>query len=393
MSSERPESDLDLFTDEALTDPYPLYDELRASGAAVWLNRVGVYALTRYAETRQALRDWEVFSSNRGVMLNDVMNNAAGGVAVICTDPPRHDEMRRVLRRPLMMDALRNLAPQLRREAAALVDRLVAQGTFDAVSDLAQHLPVSIISNLVGIPEAGRERMLAWATASFDAMGPMNARTEAAMPLTLEMLTYARTEAVPPHLKPGGWAQMVYDAGDRGEIAKDLCPGLMSGYLGPALDTTINGISNLMMLFGGHPEQWDLVRDDPSLIPNAVNEVLRLESPIQRFSRYVAENTVVGDTPIPAGSRVMILYGAANRDERRWAVPTTFDVRRERVAGHLAFGNGPHACVGSGLARLEMCVILDALVARVARFETAHLQRAVSQALRGAASLQVTVLA
>lgn len=213
------------------------------------------------------------------------------------------------------------------------------------------------------------------------------------MPLTLEMLTYARTEAVPPHLKPGGWAQMVYDAGDRGEIAKDLCPGLMSGYLGPALDTTINGISNLMMLFGGHPEQWDLVRDDPSLIPNAVNEVLRLESPIQRFSRYVAENAVVGDTPIPAGSRVMILYGAANRDERRWAVPTAFDVRRERVAEHLAFGNGPHACVGSGLARLEMCVILEALVARVARFETAHLQRAVSQALRGAASLQVTVLA
>lgn len=89
-------------------------------------------------------------------MLNDVMNNAAGGVAVICTDPPRHDEMRRLLRRPLMMDALRDLAPQLRREAAALVDRLVAQGTFDAVSDLAQHLPVSIISNLVGI--RGRTR-------------------------------------------------------------------------------------------------------------------------------------------------------------------------------------------------------------------------------------------
>lgn len=218
------------------------------------------------------------------------------------------------------------------------------------MTDLAQHLPLAIISNLVGIPEAGREKMLVW-------------------------------------------AQMVYDAADRGEIARDRCPGLMSGYLGPALDTTINGISNLMMLFGDHPDQSDLVRKDPSLVSNAVNEVLRLESPVQRFSRYVTEETFVGDTRIPEGSRAMILYGAANRDERRWADPTTFDVCRERVAEHLAFGNGPHACVGSGLARLELCVILEALVARIARFETGRLERALNQALRGLASLQVTVVA
>jgi cytochrome P450 len=260
------------------------------------------------------------------------------------------------------------------------------------VSDLARHLPLVIISNLVGIPDDGRERMLPWATATFDAMGPMNARTQAALPLTMEMFNYGNTGAVPPNLKPGGWAQMVYDAAERGDLASELCPSMMSAYLAPSLDTTINGISNAMLLFGEHPDQWDLLREDPSLIPNAVNEVLRLESPIQRFTRCTTKDATVGTVSIPVGSRVMILYGAANRDERRWPDPTRFDIRRERVAEHLAFGNGPHACVGSGLARLEMRLLLQALVARVARFETAQPVRAINQVLRGLRSLRVTVV-
>ncbi len=233
--------------------------------------------------------------------------------------------------------------------------------------------------------------MLDWATATFDAMGPHNERTRAALPLTMEMFNYGSEEAVPPHLKPGGWAQMVYDAADRGEIAREICPSMMSGYLAPSLDTTINGISNAMLLFGKHPDQWALVREDSSLIPNAVNEVLRLESPIQRFSRCTTCEHSVDGVTIPADSRVMLLYGAANRDERRWQDPTRFDVRRERVAQHLGFGFGPHACVGSNLARLEMRVILEALGKRVERFEIAKPVRAINQTLRGLASLEVTV--
>ncbi len=132
--------------------------------------------------------------------------------------------------------------------------------------------------------------MLEWAAAAFDSMGPANARTAAAVPLSMEMFRYGMEEAVPPHLAPGGWAQMVYDAADRGEVAAELCPAMMSAYLAPSLDTTINGIGNAMLLFGEHPEQWDLLRSDPSLIPGAVNEVLRLESPIQRFTRYVMQD-------------------------------------------------------------------------------------------------------
>jgi cytochrome P450 len=391
VPSSPPESELDLFTDEALADPYPLYDELRAAGPAVLLRGLDVYALTRYAETREAARNWEVFSSSRGVMLNDVINQAAGGVATICCDPPRHEEMRRVLRRPLMADAVRELVPKLSAEADALVNRLVAQSTFDAITDLAQHLPLTIISKLVGIPESGREQMLRWAGATFDAMGPDNDRTRDACPAAMEMTRFAAVEAVPPHLTPGGWAQKVYDSAARGELTAELCPSMMSGYLAPSLDTTINGIGNAILLLGEHPEQWQLLREDPALIPNAVNEVLRLESPIQRFSRYVTKNHQIGDIEIPAGSRVMLLYGAANRDERRWRDPCRFDVRRERVAEHLAFGFGPHACVGSHLARLEMRVILEAFVRRVKTFSTANPVRALNQTLRGLSSLEVVV--
>jgi cytochrome P450 len=388
-----PESDVDLFTDDALADPYPHYDALREAGPAVWMSRLGVYAVPRYAEARAVLRDPENFSSARGVMLNDAMNDATGGLALICCDAPRHDEMRRVLRRPLMMDALRDLTPALASEAESLVERLVRRGTFNAVSDLAQHLPLTIISRLVGIPETGRERMLAWAAAAFDSMGPMNERTRAALPLSIEMFEYGNGEAVPPHLAAGGWAQMVYDAAARGELDPALCPSMMSGYLAPSLDTTINGISSAMMLLGEHPDQYDLLREDRSLIPNAVNEILRIESPIQRFTRSAATDTTIGEVPVAEGSRVMILFGAANRDARRWQDPERFDVRRERVAEHLAFGNGPHACVGSGLARLEMRLILEALVSRVRCFEVARPQRAINHLLRGLGSLEVTVTA
>jgi cytochrome P450 len=392
LTDTSPTSSADLFTDEALRNPYPLYDELRAAGPVVWLDRLDVYAIPQYAEARAALREPETFCSGHGVTLNDVVNQATGGVAAISSDAPRHEQMRRVIRQPLMMDALRDLTPTLVAEAETLVDRLVRAGSFNAVTDLAQHLPLTVISKLVGIPEAGRQRMLNWATAAFDSMGPMNERTRAALPLSLEMLRYGNLEAVPPHLSANGWAQQVYDAADRGEIPHEMCPNAMSAYLAPSLDTTINGIGNAMLLLGQHPDQWQLLREDPSLVPNAVNEVLRLESPIQRFTRHVTQDTVVGDATIPEGSRVMILYGAANRDDRRWQNPTRFDVRRDRVAEHLAFGSGPHACVGSGLARLEMRVILEALVKRVARFEVDHPVWAINQFLRGLSSLEITVV-
>jgi cytochrome P450 len=389
--STRPESDADLFSDGSLESPYSSYTELRDAGAAVWMRRLGMFALPRYAEVREALENWPRYSSAQGVFVNEQVNGIAGGVLTLCTDPPEHEEMRRVLRRPLMPKGLQDIAPEIRSEAQALVDRLVARGTFDAVTDLAHHLPLTIVSKLVGIPEHGRENMLDWASAAFDSMGPREDRALEALPKAIAMMEFGATEAVPPNLDPDGWAQRLYDAAARGEVAAERCPMMMTDYLGPSLDTTINATSSAILLFGRHPDQWDAVREDRALIPNAINEVLRLESPIPWFARVATEDHDIDAVHVPAGSRVVLLFASANRDERKFEDSDRFDVRRGNARDHLAFGHGEHNCVGQGLARLELRALLEALADAVERFELGVAVRAHNQNLRGMERLEVTV--
>jgi cytochrome P450 len=391
LETKRPESDVDLFSEGSLESPYSSYAELRDAGAAVWMRRLGMFVFPRYAEVREALENWQRYSSAKGVFVNEQINGLAAGVLTLCTDPPEHQEMRRVLRRPLMPKGLQGIAPEIQSEAQALVDRLVARGTFDAVTDLAHHLPLTIVSKLVGIPEHGRRHMLEWASAAFDSMGPREDRALEALPRAMAMMEFGATKAVPPNLDPDGWAQRLYDAAARGEVSPDRCPMMMTDYLGPSLDTTINATSSAILLFGRHPEQWDAVREDRSLIPNAINEVLRIESPIPWFARVVAEDHDIDHVPVPAGSRVVLLYASANRDERKFEDPERFDVRRPNARDHLAFGHGEHNCVGQGLARLELRSLLEALAEVVERFELGTAVRAHNQNLRGLERLEVSV--
>lgn len=140
----------------------------------------------------------------------------------------------------------------------------------------------------------------------------------------------------------------------------------MIDYLAPSLDTTISAISSALHLFATHPDQWQALREDPSLVANAINEVVRLESPLRAFTRKSVTDTDVGGVSIPKGSRVLVVYASANRDEREWDDPDTFDITRD-VNRHLGFGYGTHGCAGQGLARLESQAILRELAARVDR--------------------------
>jgi cytochrome P450 len=384
-----PWSDYDPYSDEALLDPWLGYKRLRDAGPAVWLRKYEMFALSRYDSVRRALLDWESFPSRNGVMMNDKMNRVLRG-NTLCSDGADHNALRSVLVRPLKPGALRPLRDEITAQAEDVVEKLVAQGVFDAATELAQHLPVTVVSNLVGLPEKGRERMLVWAREMFNCFGPMNQRAVTSFPVLKEMMDYAANEAVPGKLKPGSWAEGIHNAVARGEVSPQACPVMMVDYLGPSLDTTISAISNAVWLFANNPDQWDLVRENPRLMPSAVNEVLRYDAPVQGFSRYVARDVDMDGVLLPAGSRAIVFYGAANRDERKYPDPDRFDVLR-RPGDQLGFGAGPHACVGMNLARMEMIALFTALAPRVRRFTVLEEEAVLNNVLRGFKTLRVAV--
>lgn len=384
-----PVYDVDLYDDAVLRDPYPHYRALRDLGAAVFLPQNGLYAISRFEDVRAALRNAALFSSAQGVAANDDVNEMSRGTT-LASDAPLHDRLRAIIAAPLLPRALEEIGPQIRAEARRLVDDLVGRGQFDAVTDLARHLPLTIVSKLVGLEDYGRGSMLRWASATFNVLGTMNPRGCAAMTEVREMRSYLGGPDIRGRLRPGSWGERIFEAADRGEVEPKRCPVLMRDYLGPSLDTTIFATANLILLFGQHPEQWDIVRQDPALIPNAINEALRLESPIRGFTRHLLADARVGDVTIPAGSRALLLYASANRDERKWQNPESFDVRR-RASDHLGFGNGTHMCAGLHLARLEMTALLEVLIEKVERFEIGAPVLALNNVLRGLASLPVRV--
>jgi cytochrome P450 len=383
-------SDIELYTDEALLDPWPRYRELRELGSTVWLERYEMFVHPRFSECRDALRAWQAYSSGQGVMMNDLMNETLRGI-VLCADGDEHAAMRRVLGGPLTPQALATARDAINDEAEKLVSRLVTQGTFDAATDLAHHLPVSIVSNLVGLPEAGRERMIEWAHANFDCFGPMNERTQNAFPIVQEMVGYAFNECVPGKLKPGGWAAGIWAAAERGEIPIEKPPLMMNDYMGPSLDTTIFAIGSMIWLFARNPSQWTLLRERPDLMRNAINEVLRIETVIHGFSRVLTGDHTVDDVTMPEGSRVLVLYASANRDQRHFPDPDVFDITRSNASEHLALGFGNHSCPGGNLARMEMRALLDALLPKVERFELGEVEPHLNNVLHGLARCIVTV--
>ena len=361
-------TDVDLFCDAALENPYPIYQQLRDMGPAAYLERHECWFIGRHEQVRVALSDWQTYSSARGVGLNPVINKAWEN-ALICVDPPAHTQMRRFISERLSPRALRPVEAIIDTRANEMVDRILTRGHFDAVTDVAHELPVNVIMDLIGWPPEVRGSLLAMAEGSFNACGPPNERMHSALPRLEAMMALIAQVYDAGTLVPGGFGSTVADAARRGEIPRDAAIGLLAGYVVAAFDTTINGIASGVWLFARHPEQWDRLRREPSLMARAFNEILRMETPIQNFSRVTTRNVDAGEgAVIPAGARVIVSYASANRDERHFEDPERFDIRRAR-ADHLAFGAGNHGCAGQGLARLEAHAVFLALAARVSRLE------------------------
>ena len=357
----------DIYSHGAILDPHPHYRRMRRLGPVVWLPRHRVYALPRYAECKATLRDDETFGSSEAVALNPISNRLSCGTT-LASDGTEHAARRRHVAHRLLPRALRSIGETVDDTAAAVVDAALERGTVDAVDHLATALPLAIVPDLVGWPRDQREHLIAWGGATFDMLGPLNWRAVKAVPRTWQMLRFARRVVRQRTVIEGSITHELLAVADDGMLSHDELPALMVDYIAPSLDTTISAISNALYLLGTHPEQWAQLKNDPTLIPGAINEVVRLESPLRAFARRVRTDTELGGVTLPAGSRVLVQYASANRDESEWDAPDAFDIRRDAVR-QLGFGHGAHACAGQGLARLETTAMLHALLDRVDRIE------------------------
>lgn len=357
----------DVYRTSAIVDPYPHYTRMRELGPVVWLPKQRVYALPRFAECKRVLRDDEAFISGKGVALNSFINRLSRGTT-LNSDGVEHDQRRKLVAHRMLPRALRAISDDVDAQADAVVDAAVAKGSVDGVAEVAMALPMAVVPDLVGWPRDQRGHLLAWGGATFDVLGPPNVHALRALPGAMQMLRFARRVVRQRTMIEGSLGHDVLLAADDGKLSHADCSPLMVDYIAPSLDTTISAISNALYLFAAHPDQWQLLRDDPGLIPKAINEVLRYESPLRAFSRKALHDTEIGEARIPAGGRVLVIYASANRDEREWDDPEIFDIQRDATR-HLGFGHGAHACAGQGLARLETTAMLRALVERVQRIE------------------------
>ncbi|HTU09614.1 MAG TPA: cytochrome P450 [Allosphingosinicella sp.] len=388
-----PEVAVDPFSDEFLADPYRFHAALRDAGPVFAMPAWGAYGMARHAEVAAALQDWETYCSSRGVGLADFALETPWRPPSLLleADPPLHDRTRRLMNRVVNLAALKTLRPVWQDRADALVETLVARGRFDAVADLAEVFPLSVFPDAMGLRDDGRSLLLPYAVATFNAFGPRNEhfrRTEAE---AREAIAWVAEACRRENLKEGGWGLEVYRAADRGECSAAEAERLVRSLLTAGVDTTVNGIANLMLGFASHPDQWTRLRDDPSLARKAFEESLRWDSTVQIFFRTTTRATEMAGTALPEGAKVILFLGAANRDPLRWTTPDAFDIGRT-ASGHVGFGFGIHQCLGQMVARQEAEVVLNAMLPRIARiaFGGAPTRR-LNNTLHALASLPVRV--
>ncbi len=275
------------------------------------------------------------------------------------------------------------------REAETICERLLAKGEFDAARELAPHIPLTVVRDLVGLGDHGKSNMLSWAAATFELFGDPGDRRDSATSDLRALRSFLESPDVLDNLGRDGWASRATSKGIEDGIPPDRAAELMRDYIAPSLDTTISAIGYGVKLFAENPRQWDLLREDPSRVRNAVEEIVRLNTPIRAFSRYVASDIEVAGTTLPQGSRTLMVFGAANRDPARFPDPDSFDVLRN-TRGHVGFGHGVHACLGMHLARLEMTGLFERLTKQVTRFEiTGPVETAMNSTIHSYASIPV----
>ncbi|MCW4351983.1 cytochrome P450 [Hoyosella sp. YIM 151337] len=381
MTLSAPSVDIDLYSTATLKNPQPVYRQIRDTGPLVWLPRHRMWAMGRFDDVREALRDDTTFLSKQGVAANPIAN-ALGRYTTLSSDNSTHLTRRMILMRSLTSRALSPSAEVFEAEAAETIERLLRQDSFDGVADFSARLPVQAVAELVGV-KVTPHHMLRWAGATFDGLGPANLRSLSTFrrSLALYLYTLRLNRAA---VKPGSWASTVFDAADRGEVSTIEAKNMIIDFVAPSLDTTILATAQLLWSLGTVPGVWRQLRDDPSLVPTAVVEAVRLASPIRGFTRMVAQDTELHGIRLGRGQRVVLLYASGNMDERHFDQPEKFTLNRR--GSNLGWGHGIHTCVGMQLSKLEMQTLLYAMIPRVDTITVSDPVPVLNNTLQGFAS-------
>ena len=359
--------DVDPYDAAILAAPEAYYAELRRRGPLVYIPRYAMLACGRYAITKEIFSDHTRFVSSRGVGLTDfALETPWRAPSIILeTDPPAHTKARRVMARVLSPGAVARLRAEFDRAADGLVDRILAQGTCDAVVDIAEAYSVSVFPPAVGLREIDQRKLVDYGAMVFNALGPDTAIRRTAMATAPAIVPWITAQCRRENLRPDGFGADLYAAADAGDLSEHEAGLLVRSLLSAGVDTTVTAIGSAIWALATNPDQFERLRADPSLARNAFEETLRLTSPVHSFCRTTGAALSVAGVDLVEGTKILCVLGAANLDPDQWEQPDRFDIGR-RAGGHLALGVGIHGCVGQNVARAEGEALLSAL-ARKAR--------------------------
>jgi cytochrome P450 len=372
-------TDLDRF---AVGFPHHVFDDLRRE-SPVWFHPPtmrtpggeGFWVLSRYADIVSAAADAATFSSETGgdreaggTTLEDMAREWAIGVLLNMMDDPRHAKFRRLLTPSVAPRTLAAIEEDLRGRAVAIIDAALAKADCDFLVDVAAELPLQAVAQLVGVPQEDRHQLLNWANVTLDyedrEVGEATARTQQA---SAEMFAYGGTLLESKRREPADDLLSVVSHGlIDGEPLTDMEQHMFfSLVIAAGSETTRNSIAIGMLALTQHPDAFEMLRHNRSRLPNAVEEILRWASSTPYNRRTATRDVEIGGQQIRAGDKVTLWWASANRDEAVFTEPYAFDIARNPNP-HLAFGRGTHFCLGAALARMEIRVVFDALLDKVA---------------------------
>jgi cholest-4-en-3-one 26-monooxygenase len=382
--------------------PHDMFDLLRAEAPVSFQPEAdgdGFWSIVRYDDLQQVSRDWPDYSNEGGITLVDVDEEQLEQqrMMMLIMDPPRHTKLRLLVNKGFTPRMVGRLHDRIREIARGLVANAASRGRCDFVVDVAAELPLQVIAEMMGVPQEDRHKVFDWSNRLIGSEDPEYAVTaEDAMGAAAEMFAYANDLATEKRANPGDdIVSTLLTAEVEGERLTDVEFDVFFELLAVAgNETTRNLISHGMLALIEHPDQHQLLLDDPSLLPGAVDEMLRYASPVMYMRRTAQHDVTLRGQTIHAGDKVALWYIAANHDPAAFEDPHRFDIRRSPNE-YLAFGGGgPHFCLGSHLAKLEITVLFEAVLAGLPPVQlTGPVERLRSNFINGIKHMPVAVSA